>query len=444
MRIGRSLVIAVLAAVSGALCTVPAAAAPVGLDGSYGSGGLVKLVPPLPSGLHPVLYPLIKAVFARGGSAYATEAVSTCEFTYSVGSCQHGIRLFRYDKNGAVDFAFGDSGSVTLPDRTELITADAGGRALVAVGTKPGGRVERLLPSGRPDTSFGRSGSVGLKGFKGLISFLAPAGRGRILVGVSEGLPEASEAPARRLTLFRLLPNGRLDRSFAGDGRGSYALALPYVETRFAIDRRGSILILGGLCCEGFRPLYRISPKGKLDTGFDANARGALQRLNAFSQPEPAALVSRPDGGVEILGATGGIYLNPKTAQGFELRLRADGRLEKRFGERGARSLPLPIAAASPGVGGGTVAVAKVEEAVTVLRLLADGAPDPAFGGGSGIQVPQPGFGIEVQPLAGARVGLFGNGFRLCSEPTCVNMPYLARFIEASPSRSASKKGDRA
>lgn len=443
MRIGRSLVIAVLAAVGGVVCAAPAAAAPVGLDASYGSGGLVQLVPPLPSGLHPVRYPLIKAVFARGGSAYATEAVSTCEFDYSVGSCQHGIRLFHYGKNGAVDSAFGNSGSVALPYQTELIAADAGGRALVAIRAKTGRRVERLLPSGRPDRSFGRGGSVGLKGSKGPISFLAPAGRGRILVGVSEGLPEAS-APAQRLTLFRLLPNGRLDRSFARDGRGSYALALSYFETRFAIDRRGSILILGGLCCEGFRPVYRISPKGKLDTGFDANARGALQRLNAFARPEPAALVPRPDGGVEILGATGGIYLNPKTAQGFELRLRADGRLEKRFGERGARSLPLPIAAASPGVGGGTIAVAKVEETVTVLRLLADGAPDPAFGGGSGIQVPQPGFGIEAQPLAGARVGLFGSGFRLCSEPTCVSMPYLARFIEASPSRPASKKGGRA
>jgi hypothetical protein len=398
----------------------------------------------LPSGLHPVRYPLIKAVFARDGSAYATEAVSTCESNYSVGSCQHGTRLFRYGKNGAVDSAFGDSGSVALPNGTELIAADAGGRVLAAIRAKTGRRVERLLPGGRPDRSFGRGGSVGLKGSKGLISFLAPAGRGRILVGVNEGLPEAAY-PAQRLKLFRLLPNGRLDRSFAGDGRGSYALALPYQETRIVVDRRGSILILGGLCCEGFQPVYRISPKGKLDTGFDAAARGALQRLNAFDHPESTALVPRPDGGADILGATGDIYLNPRTAQGFELRLRADGRLEKRFGERGARSLPLPITAASPGVGGGTIAVAKVEETVTVLRLLADGAPDPAFGGGSGIQVPQPGFGIEAQPLAGARVGLFGNGFRLfCNEPTCVNMPYLARFIEASPFRPASKKGDRA
>lgn len=444
MRIGRSLVIPVLAIVGGAFCTVPAAAAPVGLDASYGSGGLVQLVPPLPSGLHPVRYPIIKAAFARSGSAYATEAVSACEFDFSVGSCPQGIRLFHYSKNGAVDSAFGGSGSVALPYRTELIAADAGGRALVAIRTKTGSRVERLLPSGRPDRGFGRGGSVGLKGFKGLISFFAPAGRGRILVAVSEGLPEASEAPARRLTLFRLLPNGRLDPSFAGDGQRSYALALPYFETRFAIDRRGSILILGGLCCEGFRPVYRISPKGRLDTGFNANARGALQRLNAFPRPEPAALVPRPDGGVEVLGATGGIYPNPKTAQGFELRLGADGRLEKRFGERGARSLSLPITAASPGDGGATIAVAKVEETVTVLRLLADGAPDPAFGGGSGIQVPQPGFGIEAQPLAGARVGLFGNGFRLCSEPTCVSMPYLARFIEASPPRPVSEKGGRA
>ena len=145
MRIGHSLVIAALA-VGGALCTVPAAAAPVGLDGSYGSGGLVQLAPPLPSGLHPVRYPLIKAVFARSGSAYATEAVSACEFDYGVGSCQQGVRLFRYGRNGAVDSAFGDSGSVALPYRTELITADAGGRALVAIRTKTGGRRRAAAP----------------------------------------------------------------------------------------------------------------------------------------------------------------------------------------------------------------------------------------------------------------------------------------------------------
>ena len=103
----------------------------------------------------------------------------------------------------------------------------------------------------------------------------------------------------------------------------------------------------------------------------------------------------------------------------------------------------MPIAAASRGVGGGTIAVAQVEETVTVLRLLADGTPDPDFGGGSGIQVPQPGYRTTPQPLADARVGIFGDGYRLCNQPTCVTAPYLARFIEASPSRPASKKGGR-
>ena len=50
------------------------------------------------------------------------------------------------------------------------------------------------------------------------------------------------------------------------------------------------------------------------------------------------------------------------------------------------------------------------------------------------------GFGVEPQPLAGGRVGLFGDGFRLCSEPTCVTAPYLARFIEASPSRPVEQE----
>lgn len=53
MRIRRSLVTVVLAGAGGGFHTVPAGAAPPGLDGSYGSGGLVQLAPPLPAGLHP-------------------------------------------------------------------------------------------------------------------------------------------------------------------------------------------------------------------------------------------------------------------------------------------------------------------------------------------------------------------------------------------------------
>ena len=442
MRVDRSLVMAVLAVVGWGVCAAPTAAAPVGLDASYGSDGLVHLAPPLPSGLFPARYPSIEAVFAPDGSAYMAEHVSTCD---SITALVHASQVSgSSDIAKAVPSTPGSAAPARSLSRegTELIAADAGGRVLVVTRSETGGKIKRLLPSGRPDKSFGRGGSVGLKGFKGEISFLAPTGRGRILVGVTEGLPEASETPAKRLTLFRLLPNGRLDRSFAKDGRGSYTLALPYFEhSGIVIDRRGSILILGSLCCEGFRPVYRISPKGKLDTGFDAAARVALQRLDAFTNVEPTALVPRPGGGVDVLGRTGNFYLNEKTAFGFELRLRANGSLDKRFGEHGAQSLLMPIAAASPGIAGGTIAVAQVEETVTVLRLLADGSPDPAFGGGSGIQVPQPGLGITPQPLTDARLGLFGNGFRICNQPTCINAPYLARFIEASPSQPPSKQG---
>ena len=95
--------------------------------GRAGPVGATIAIGPLPRQI-----PRIDAVFAPDGSAYATEAVSTCEIDYGVGPCQSGVRLFRYRKNGALDSAFGDSGSVALPDGTELIAADAGGRALVA------------------------------------------------------------------------------------------------------------------------------------------------------------------------------------------------------------------------------------------------------------------------------------------------------------------------
>ncbi|MFN8218228.1 MAG: hypothetical protein U0R71_16680 [Solirubrobacterales bacterium] len=435
------MLIAALAVLIALGCAAPAAASRPGLDRSYGRGGIVQLAPPLPPGVFPQRYSSIGAAFARDGSAYASEAVSTCDQEQYGASCQGGTRVFHYLTNGSLDPAFGDAGSVGLPEWVSTIAADASGRALVAVRVQQRWRVERLLPSGQPDASFGNQGSVGLGDLRDSVYLLAPAGQGRILVGAVGLLSGPSESPLRQVTLFRLLPDGRPDRSFAGDGRASYRLGVSPLELPISIGRHGSILILGDLCCEGFHPVYRISSKGRLDTAFDAAARGAEQRLTGFGETEPSAIVSRADGSTDVLGSVGNPFSARGASGGFELRLLPSGRLDKSFGERGAQQLKLPVAAASPGVGGGTMAVSQIGETVTVRRLLADGTPDRSFAGGGGVEAPQPGRGVTLQPLAGGRVGLFDNGYRLCDEPACVTAPYLARFIEPSPPRRQGRKG---
>lgn len=424
----------------GAVFASPAAAAPVGFDPFYGSGGLVQLTPPLPPGLFPIEYSRVKGVFARSGSAYVVETASTCDSSYSSPTCAERTLLFRYGKSGALDSGFGGSGSVDVSGANAGLSVDAKGRAVLAGWTEGGALLKRVLANGRPDKSFGHNGTVPLPQLD-YPWFLLSAGRGRILVGSVGDPVDAGGSRADEVTLARLMPNGSLDRSFGHGGRVSYVLGVKPLETPVVVDRRGSILILGGLCCEGLRPVYRISATGKLDTRFNAAARAALNRLAAFGPTEPTALVARADGGVDVLGEIGNMLLNPRAGTGFELRLQADGKLDTGFGNRGVQKLPLPVAAAGPGLHGGTFALAQVEETATALRLLADGEPDPAFGGGQGVPVPQQGHGATVQPLAGGRAGLFGNGYRSCNQATCISAPYLARFIEASPSRSAGKKG---
>jgi uncharacterized delta-60 repeat protein len=206
-----------LAAVLAGITAAPASAAPGDLDGSFASGGrLIAAAPPLSE---------------TAANAVATQPDGKI---VTVGGDKplyaKGLTVARFNPNGTPDRSFDGDGVkvVRLGGRKDASTAlavamDRRGRVVVggtwSKQTEPGGAGEdpqfrhfwallRLTRNGKLDRSFSGDGKVVTRfSAEGGIYALALASRGRI-VAVGSGFNVA-----------RYRSNGRLDRSFSRDGR---------------------------------------------------------------------------------------------------------------------------------------------------------------------------------------------------------------------------------
>lgn len=434
MKIGRlGLVVAV--AVIGLICAALAVAAPQpGFDTSYGQGGTLPVEPPAPSGYQSVY--LEDVAVAPDGAAYALGSASPCPSPCG-GSA---LLLYRYLPNGAVDRSFGGVGTVPLPGSlgTERVAVDGKGRALIVTASHGTLEVTRYSVSGRLDRSFGRGGTASLRGGGSFTRVLA-APKGRIVLveggGSKGGGGELEQTNAHRVRLIRLLPNGRLDAGFGH--KGAFEVDLPGgFDTGISFTARGAILIGGTGCCGDPITVTRISPRGVLDTRFNAFAERSLGRLGDLpakgaSAAELGAVVPRRDGSIDLLGGDG-------NGAGFELRLRSDGRLA-RFGDRGLRALPLPVAAAVAGSGGGTFAISSVGEQLAAMSLLPSGRLNPAFGGGAPVEVAKAGFAGPLTHVSHGRAVVRASAPQECTG-YCPPKPILIRFIEPAGTHGGDRR----
>lgn len=433
MKIGRlGLVVAV--AVIGLICAALAVAAPQpGFDTSYGQGGTLPVEPPAPSGYQSVF--LEDVAVAPDGAAYALGSASPCPF-----SCEGStLFLYRYLPNGTVDGSFGRVGAVPLPAsaRSRWLGVDGLGRALIVAPTKSGLQVTRYKASGRLDAGFGRRGTVSIPRDESFTRVLTAPG-GRILLvqnsRVKGGGGELEQRNAHRVRLVRLLPNGRLDSGFGN--KGAVEVDLPgRFDTGISFTARGAMLIGGRGCCGEPITVFRITAGGALDTRFNAIAERSLGRLGDFpakagSAPDLGAVVPRRDGNIDLLGGDG-------NGGGFELRLRADGRLA-RFGDRGLRALPLPVTDAVAGSGGSTFAVSGVGIELAAMSLLPDGGLNPAFGGGAPVVISNARF-ADLTRVSHGRAVLQAFGEQECTG-YCPPKPILIRFIEPAGTHGGDRR----
>jgi uncharacterized delta-60 repeat protein len=173
------------------------------------------------------------------------------------GYCHGGglspVLLQRLEANGQPDPAFGQGGELTLAPEPQAIDSfplqiglDDSGRIAILRGKS----VQRLLPSGEADPSFGHNGvaAIPLRGMRSQFGDLASTPRGGFaLAGTRVHYFRGRPEPRRRLVLALLGPRGRLDRHFGDAGVAGARFGLPFnaVGRQVVLDGRGHALAAG-------------------------------------------------------------------------------------------------------------------------------------------------------------------------------------------------------
>jgi uncharacterized delta-60 repeat protein len=437
-----------MCAVSAVAWAAPAGAAAPGVDASYGEGGIVRLDSLVPAGYVVVPQSEKRALAGADGSVLYLSGLTMCAHVYEAGSCQIPSAARRITPAGSLDSTFGVGGLLGLPSAGGYVPAaatDSRGRLLFAEVGQGTVRVRRFTSSGKPDSGFGKSGAVSLDGFKGdaRVAAILTAPRGRLLLVVSESRGSENIQRGARVTLIRLLPDGGVDRTYGKAGKAVLGVASSFGVTAYS-TATGAALVVAKNCCSSnsFTPFDRVTASGKVDVHFDREERKAqVKALASFPETSVEAVVTRSDGTIELLGTSEGSAPGP----GFALRLTAKGRADAGFGEGGLVKLGTGLISAGPGSGGSTLVVFVTYPTGNrpgeshVVRLLADGRPDPRFGGKAGIALPEPG-GAAFVASSGGQALFAGSGDTEC-EASCQSGPYLTRLIEPSGPAGAGEGG---
>ncbi|HEV7644603.1 MAG TPA: carboxypeptidase regulatory-like domain-containing protein [Pyrinomonadaceae bacterium] len=255
--------------------------------------------------------------------------------------------LVRYNPSGALDTTFGNNGSVDLifPGDVRVFPSEikmqSDGKIVMAVNAMnvAGCGVMRLNADGSADSSFGTGGisTMTVPGESCMASGLAIQNDGRYVVMSKIINPIDSQAS---FALMRFMPDGTPDNTFGGDGQLNGG-------TQFSSDRYrslllqpdGKLIIVGETDVMSKHILYRFNGDGTADNSFGTNGRAIIgvgeQCVGSYS----AAL--QPDGKIILAGGGGGMGSSCVVAAGqvrfgFEMmRLNADGSPDPTFGTNG-------------------------------------------------------------------------------------------------------------
>jgi uncharacterized delta-60 repeat protein len=305
-------------------CTTPPV--PVGLDTSFGSGGLVSTpVGVLGHGEAVVIQP-------TGG------IVTAGWRTVSTGGATD-FALTRHVEAGHLDDTFGNHGIVTTDlggaSDQALDAAVLGDNGIVAVGRtdvrgvqKTDFGVVRYLPDGGLNPNFGSGGIVTtpFAGKGAQAEAVAVQPDGKIVVG---GSAIAANGVDSDFAVARYNADGSLDDNFGAHGIATIDLGTENdVAKGLAIESDGKI-VLGGNAADDVG-LVRLLPNGTLDPTF-GNLGKSVTRIGLGADVNGVALTS--DGGIRIAGSTVGAL-----SQNHDFLLagfRADGTLNMGFGHFG-------------------------------------------------------------------------------------------------------------
>lgn len=395
------------------------------LDPSFGSNGVIAVRSSLPA---PWSSSFVRQMAAASdGGSYVLLSRYSCPGEQN---CTTFYGLYRYTSEGVLDPTFGGpSGFYEVPleqgPGNELVlAADSQGRPLLMRASEERVVVRRLTWSGVPDPDFGTGGVVTLECTCDWQSQLVPGPGGTLTVAMRTRLTPQSPLP---LTLIRLRADGSPDPRFGE--RGTAVLLAPHSElfaTR-ATTPGGALYLTGHTCC-GSRPsfyLARVSAKGRFDERFARTTRRSLHSLKFPDESRMVveAVVVRPQGKLDLLGH------DADYKKGFQLRVKADGRIHRRFGRDGLRVLPKPVTSATLGSDGATLALSgEGQQTRFLMRVLAGGRLDPEF---DPAPIPDSSWdwGMSIVSQVGRKALVLDLGLHECRS-LCSLTPKLIRFIE--------------
>ncbi len=304
--------------------------------------------------------------------------------------------VVRYSADGRLDRSFGSSGvAKTFFGRHKIKTTDVlvdrKGRVVVSgscvdcgLGSFPWLTVGRLTASGKPDPSFGRGGlSLPRVGRYVQPKELAFAPGGKIVMTGSMNVGRNRKGGL----VIRYLADGRLDRTFSGDGVLELTEKTGFVEvSSVAVEPSGGIVLgarhgrsLGDGQFGRKRPtVVRLRADGSFDRGFGDGGIASFKPPNAS------------DGGVNDLtvdrqGRVVGVG-HDRSVHAFVFRLRPGGELDGSFSADGATRIGYTTAKSVSVDSRGRILVLgreTLDEGNTskgeIFRLKPNGSGDPRF-----------------------------------------------------------------
>jgi len=218
---------------------------------------------------------------------------------------------------------------------------------------------------------------------------------GKIVVAGGSG---QTDAGGREFgAVARYLPNGNLDRSFGG-GDGVVLMRQQRPFTGVALQKNGRILVTSPL--GGRAGLTRLLPSGKLDKSF---GEGGYLYGGASTSWYPTSLAVAKDGGIFTGGMTGYLSDPGEHWYGWLYRITPDGRSGDPYGGMTSGASDQPKTFINDFVfapGGSVIAAGTIAERAqgarkrgVLARLLPNsvepaGPPtgaDPSFGGAAGL-----------------------------------------------------------
>ena len=308
------------------------------LDLDFGDRGRVTIGFDRLAGVSDVDVDAQNRVIVAGGTPYVEDIPPT---TY----------IARFAADGNLDSSFGNDGVATgdHPFGATAIKIDAADRITVLGDPPPeslgdlkvdpdsvGKFIARFNADGGADTTFrDNAPTLGFRGGTNLLDFTIDP-LGRIVIAGEElpGDPEDESVHFNSLVL-RLLPDGRLDPSFSGDGRAK-PRARRFADSAggVATDQRGRIL----LSASNDYTVARLRDDGAVDSSFGHHGRARFAPFAAGPFTGPAGIILDGQGRPIIAGTAS--YLPSKGPErryfGF-VRTTMNGQIDPAFGRHLSR-----------------------------------------------------------------------------------------------------------